>query len=60
MFGITDPGIYWAYLLIFLCLAFSIIYGIINWNKGGESDEEEIMTDIQWEKKENELNDQEA
>ena len=32
MFGIDDPGIWIAYLLIVLCLIFSIWYGIKKWN----------------------------
>jgi hypothetical protein len=33
MFGIDDPGIWLAYLLALLCLAFSLWYGISRWNK---------------------------
>ena len=33
MFGIDDPGIWIIYLLIFVCLVFSIWYGISRWNK---------------------------
>ncbi len=33
MFGIPDPGIWLAYLLAFGCLIFSIVYGIIYWDK---------------------------
>ena len=33
MFGIDDPGIWIAYLMAFLCLAFSIGYSIYYWNK---------------------------
>ncbi len=33
MFGIEDPGIWLAYLLAFGCLIFSIIYGIVYWDK---------------------------
>jgi len=36
MFGIESPGIYLAYLLIFLCLAFALWYGITRWNKEEE------------------------
>lgn len=60
MFGIADPGIYWAYLLVFLCVIFSVVFGIMNWNKGAEPDEEEIKTDLQWEEKENKIKEQEA
>lgn len=33
MFGISDPGIWLAYLLAFACLLFSIWFGITTWNK---------------------------
>lgn len=33
MFGINDPGIWLAYLLAFACLAYSIVFGIVMWNK---------------------------
>jgi len=36
MFGINDPGIWVAYLMAFLCLAFSIWYGVSRWNKDEE------------------------
>ena len=32
MFGIDDPGIWIAYLMIVLCLVFSVWYGISHWN----------------------------
>jgi len=36
MFGLSDPVIWIAYLLIFLCLAFALWYGISRWNKDEE------------------------
>jgi TRAP-type C4-dicarboxylate transport system permease small subunit len=36
MFGISDPGICIAYLLMFLCLAFAIWYGVSHWNREEE------------------------
>lgn len=36
MFGIDDPGIWVAYLMAFLCLAFSVWYGVSRWNKEEE------------------------
>ena len=36
MFGIDDPGIWMAYLLGAGCLIFSIVFGIVYWNKGDE------------------------
>ncbi len=41
MFGISDPGIWLAYLLELACLVFGIYYGIRYWN---EDDEEENLT----------------
>jgi hypothetical protein len=40
MFGIDDPGIWSAYLLAFLCVAFSVWFGIRNWNKDGDGDDD--------------------
>jgi hypothetical protein len=36
MFGIDDPGIWLAYVLALLCLAFSLWYGVSRWNKKDE------------------------
>lgn len=49
MFGISDPGIYWAYLLVFLCVIFAVVFGIVNWNKGIETNEDELQKDLDWE-----------
>lgn len=55
MFGITDPGIYMAYLMVFLCLIFAVVFGIVNWNKGKLTDEETIEIDLKWEEKEEQI-----
>lgn len=60
MFGIADPGIYWAYLLVFLCVIGAVIFGILYWNKGGETTEEEIAKDLEWEEKDNKIKAEEA
>jgi hypothetical protein len=36
LFGIDDPQILLAYLATFGIVIIGILYGIINWNKGGE------------------------
>ena len=54
MFGIPDASVALAYLLLILTTLISVIYGIINWNKG-EATEEEIETEKQWMKEEIEL-----
>ncbi len=37
MFGISDPGIWLAYLLEILCLVFGAWYGIKYWNQDDET-----------------------
>jgi len=41
MFGIQDPGIWSAYLLMIVCLLFSIWFGIRTGNKEDKNDEQE-------------------
>ncbi|MGI5914768.1 MAG: symporter small accessory protein [Bacteroidales bacterium] len=40
MFGIDDPGIWIAYLLIAACVVFAIIFSIKTWNQEDISDSE--------------------
>lgn len=56
MFGIDDPGIYMAYLLMFACVVFAVIFGIRNWNKGQDPTPEELKKASRWEKKEEKIN----
>jgi hypothetical protein len=51
MLGIDDPGIYMGYILAILGLIACVVYGIINWNKGMETDIDEIEKDLKWEEK---------
>ena len=51
MLGIDDPGIYMGYILAILSLIACIIYGLMNWNKGMETDIDEIQKDLDWEDK---------
>ncbi len=51
MLGIDDPGIYMGYILAILSLIACIIYGLMNWNKGMETDIDEIQKDLEWEDK---------
>lgn len=39
MFGISDPWIWGVYLLSFICVAWSVWFGIKYWNKDDERDE---------------------
>ena len=60
MFGIDDPGIFWAYLLVILCILFAVVFGIVTWNKGQEPDEESLKKDLEWEKQETLIKEQET
>jgi hypothetical protein len=51
MLGIDDPGIYMGYIFAILGLIACIVYGVMNWNKGMETDIEEIEKDLDWEEK---------
>ncbi len=54
MFGISDVGIWLAYLLCIISALLCLVYGIINWNKG-ENDEAELAKEAKWEKEELEI-----
>lgn len=56
MFGIDDPGIYMAYLLMFVCVVYAVVFGIKNWNKGQEPTNDDIKKVSRWEKKEKKIN----
>ncbi len=55
MFGINDPAIYLGYLMAIISLIACIVYGIINWNKGMEDSLDEIEKDLNWEDKEEQI-----
>jgi len=51
MLGIDDPQIWSAYILCILSSIFCVVYGIFNWNKGGESVSKEDKKWVEDEKK---------
>jgi hypothetical protein len=55
MFGIEDPGIYWAYILTVLSSLICIAYGIMYWNKGAIQ-QDDLKESEKWEREEDELN----
>jgi len=55
MLGIKDPWILTAYMLCFLSALACIVYGILNWNKGDENENEEISKKADWVKDETEI-----
>jgi len=59
MLGILDPWIWGVYILCILSALLCVIYGIINWNKGGEEEAQEIIEEAAWEMKEEEMEEKE-
>ncbi len=59
MLGINDPWIWGVYLLCILSALLCVIYGIANWNKGGELEAVEISEELAWEEKEKEMQEKE-
>ncbi len=50
MLGINDPWIWGVYLLSFLSALLCVAYGLANWNRGQETEAEEIREECSWEK----------
>ncbi len=46
--GIPDTSVWLGYLLMLLATAAAIIYGIVMWNKGGNTDSEEEAEKQRW------------
>jgi hypothetical protein len=49
MFGLEDKYVSLAYLLCILSTVLCVIYGLVNWNRGDDSVQQE---DIHWEQAE--------
>ncbi len=54
MLGMGDFSIFLAYILCIASTLACVIYGVINWNKGAET-EAELQKDIKWESKDTEI-----
>ena len=55
MLGISDFGIWSAYLLCIASTLLCLGYGILNWNKGQEAEADEISEELQWEQTEHKI-----
>ncbi len=55
--GIPDFQIFTVYLLCILSTVACVIYGLINWNKGGEDEIKQIKEEAAWEKTQIEADD---
>jgi hypothetical protein len=54
LLGMGDFSIFLVYILCIASALACVLYGIINWNKGAET-EEDIATDKKWADKENKI-----
>ncbi len=54
MLGFADSLTAWGYILSILAAILCIIYGLINWNKGTEI-EEDYRRIVEWEREEIEV-----
>jgi len=57
--GIEDPWVLGAYIGSILVMLLCVVYGALNWNKGGEDEEEQIKEEIKWHEKEKEMEEDE-
>ena len=52
MFGIEDPAVSAAYALCIISALLCTIYGIVNWNRGNNDEEEQIREELAWQQEE--------
>ena len=52
MLGIPDFWIWGAYLLCLLSMVACVVYGMVNWNRGGEDEPRQIAEEGVWEEQE--------
>lgn len=55
MFGIQSFAIWSVYLLCILSTVACLIYGVINWNKGGTDEIQDLKKSKEWQKEEEEI-----
>lgn len=55
MLGINDFWIWSAYILCILSTVACVVYGVYNWNKGGENELVEVQEELKWEAEEKEI-----
>jgi hypothetical protein len=57
--GIDDPWVWSAYIGSVLVMLLCVAYGILNWNKGDEEEEIQVKEEMEWHKKEKEMEEKE-
>ena len=56
MLGLQDNSIFAAYMLSIASALGCIVYGILNWNKDGNDEADEIREEQDWESEEKKIN----
>ncbi|HDQ44443.1 MAG TPA: hypothetical protein ENN17_02940 [bacterium] len=57
MFGLGDFWVSAVFLLMILSTVLCVIYGALNWNKGGETSRLELMEEKRWSEEEKKIED---
>lgn len=55
MLGLGDFGVSAVFVLMILSTLLCVVYGAINWNKGGEATSLEIEEEKKWDAEEREI-----
>ena len=55
MLGLGDFWVSSVFILLILSTLLCVVYGAMNWNKGGEDDEILIEEEKKWDKEEKEM-----
>ena len=55
MLGLGDFWVSSVFLLLILSTILCVVYGVINWNKGGEDDDVILREEKEWEEEEGEI-----
>ncbi len=53
--GIPDPAIWIAYLLLIVLAGLCVVYGVLNWNKGGNVSPRVMDEEKKWREEEAEI-----
>jgi hypothetical protein len=55
MLGLEDNSIFLAYILSIVSALGCLVYGIVNWNKEGDNEKQEIKEEKKWESDEEKI-----
>lgn len=55
MFGLEDTWVMLAYVLCIASAGLCVVYGLVNWNKGQESEPVQLDEEAKWEKTEQKI-----